>query len=75
MDTVIREYLNQAKIGRKQSYKNLAKAALSVLLELFYLFGEYRGHIVLVGGWVPEFLFAQHERVNAQFRDATGMDE
>jgi hypothetical protein len=24
MDTVIREFLNQAKIGRKQSYKNLA---------------------------------------------------
>jgi len=24
MDTIIREYLNQAKVGRKQSYKNLA---------------------------------------------------
>jgi hypothetical protein len=24
MDTVIREYLNQTKIGRKQSFKNLA---------------------------------------------------
>ncbi len=39
----------------------LVKAAHSVLLELFHLFGEYREHIVLVGGWVPEFLFAQHD--------------
>ena len=39
----------------------LVKAAHSVLLELFHLFGEYREHIVLVGGWVPEFLFSKHD--------------
>ena len=32
------------------------KAARSVLLELVRLLGEYRDHIVLVGGWVPEFI-------------------
>ncbi len=38
----------------------LVKAARSVLLELFHLLGEYREHVVLVGGWVPEFLFSKH---------------
>jgi hypothetical protein len=39
----------------------LVKAARSVLLELFHLLGEYREHVVLVGGWVPEFLFSKHD--------------
>jgi len=34
-------------------------AARSVLLELMLLLGEYRDHLVLVGGWVPEFLITQ----------------
>ena len=34
-------------------------AAKSVLLELMLLLGEYRDHLVLVGGWVPEFLITQ----------------
>lgn len=32
------------------------EAARSVLLEVVRLLGEYRDHIVLVGGWVPEFI-------------------
>ena len=32
------------------------RAAHSVLIELFHLLGEYREHIALVGGWVPELL-------------------
>ena len=39
----------------------LVKAARSVLLELFHLLGEYWEHIVLVGGWVPEFLFSKQD--------------
>lgn len=34
-------------------------AARAVLLELMLLLGEYRDHLVLVGGWVPEFLISQ----------------
>ena len=32
------------------------QAALSVLVELLTVLGDYRDHIVLVGGWVPYFL-------------------
>ncbi len=35
------------------------EAARSVLLELTHLLGEYREHIVLVGGWVPALLLPQ----------------
>jgi hypothetical protein len=31
-------------------------AARSVLLEVGYLLGEYRDHIAVVGGWVPELI-------------------
>lgn len=36
-------------------------AAKSVLLELTRLLGQYRDHIVLVGGWVPELLLPSAE--------------
>ena len=39
-----------------------AQAARSVLIELVHLLGEYRDHIVLVGGWVPELLLPETER-------------
>lgn len=41
--------------------EDLVKAARSVLLELVHLLGEYRDHIVLVGGWVPEILLGSEE--------------
>lgn len=44
-------------VTQRDYSKDLVKAAHSVLLELFHLLGEYREDIVLVGGWVPEFLF------------------
>lgn len=44
-------------VTQKDYSEELVKAAHSVLLELFHLLGEYREDIVLVGGWVPEFLF------------------
>ena len=36
------------------------EAAKSVMLELTRLLGEYRDDIVVIGGWVPELLFAGH---------------
>jgi hypothetical protein len=38
------------------------EAAKSVLIELTHLLGEYRDNIVLIGGWVPEFLIPQKPR-------------
>jgi len=32
------------------------QAARSVLLELVRLLGEYRDHVVVVGGWVPQLI-------------------
>ena len=32
------------------------EAARSVLIELVHLLGEYKDHIVLIGGWIPEVL-------------------
>jgi len=43
-------------VTRKDYNKLTVEAAKSVLLELVHLLGEYRDHIVLVGGWVPEFI-------------------
>lgn len=41
----------------KSDYKQReVNACRSVMLELMHLLGEYREHIVLVGGWVPLFL-------------------
>lgn len=42
----------------RTDYNDIAvQAARSVLLELAHLLGEYRDDMVLVGGWVPEFIF------------------
>ena len=48
-------------VTQRDYSSELVKAARSVLIELFHLLGQYRDHIVLVGGWVPEFLFPEHE--------------
>ena len=45
-------------MATRTDYNEIAvKAARSVLLELAHLLGEYREDMVLVGGWVPEFIF------------------
>ena len=42
----------------RTDYNDIAvQATRSVLLELVHLLGEYREDMVLVGGWVPEFIF------------------
>lgn len=38
------------------------EAARSVVVELVHLLGESRDHIVLVGGWVPEFICPNPQR-------------
>jgi len=42
----------------RTDYNELAvKAAYSVLIEIVRILGEYKDNIVLIGGWVPQFLF------------------
>ena len=42
----------------KTDYNQIAvKAAYSVLLEISRILGHYRHNMVLIGGWVPQFLF------------------
>ncbi len=44
----------------RTDYNQIAvKAAYSVLIEVVRILGEYRENIVLIGGWVPQFLFQQ----------------
>lgn len=43
-------------VTRRDYTRDAVKAARSVLVEVLHLLGEYRDSIVLVGGWVPEFL-------------------
>lgn len=44
----------------RTDYNQIAvKAAYSVLIEVVRILGEYRKDIVLIGGWVPQFLFQQ----------------
>jgi tRNA nucleotidyltransferase/poly(A) polymerase len=44
-------------VSKKDYSAEAVRAAHSVLIELIRLLGEYRDHIVLVGGWVPDLLF------------------
>jgi hypothetical protein len=41
---------------RDEYPEDAVQACLSVLLELFTYLKPYRGHIILIGGWVPFFL-------------------
>ena len=45
------------------------EAARSVLVELIHVLGEYRDEIVLVGGWVPEFICPNPERAHVGSMD------
>jgi len=49
-------------VTRRDYTAEAVKAAKSVLIELMHLLGEYRDNIVLIGGWVPEFLIPQETR-------------
>lgn len=41
------------------------RACEAVLIEVTHLLGEFRDHVVLVGGWVPGLLFAQADEQHA----------
>ncbi len=43
-------------VTKKDYTAEAVEAARSVLIELIHLLGEYRDHIVVVGGWVPDLL-------------------
>lgn len=49
-------------VSRRDYTAQAVEAAKSVLIELTHLLGEYRDHIVLIGGWVPELLIPQEPR-------------
>lgn len=45
----------------KESYgQDAVSAAKSVLIEVCHILGEYKESIVLVGGWVPQFIIPQN---------------
>jgi hypothetical protein len=46
-------------VTRRDYTAEAVTAARSVLIELVHLLGQYREHIVLIGGWVPELLLSE----------------
>jgi hypothetical protein len=51
-------------VTRKDYSAEAVHAAKSVLIELTHLLGEYREDIVLIGGWVPELIIPQGQRLH-----------
>jgi len=49
-------------VTRRDYDNEHVEAARSVLIELIHLLGEYREHIVVVGGWTPRFICPQTEK-------------
>jgi len=47
-------------VTRDDYTKSAVDACLSVMVEIMTVLGEFRDHIVLVGGWVPYFLLPDH---------------
>lgn len=46
-------------VGKRTDYSDLAtEAARMVMLEMVRILGEYKDAMAIVGGWVPELLFA-----------------
>ncbi len=48
-------------VTKKDYTAEAVEAARSVLIELIHLLGEYRDHIVIVGGWVPDLLLGNEK--------------
>lgn len=49
---------------RKDYSAEAVQAAKSVLIELSHLLGEYKEDIVLIGGWVPELIIPQNQKIH-----------
>src|SRR3989304_3292285 len=46
-------------VTRRDYTAEAAEACKAVLIELVHLMGEFRDHMVVVGGWVPALLFPE----------------
>jgi hypothetical protein len=51
-------------VTRKDYNQIAVNAAYSVLIEVVRILGEYRDNIVLIGGWVPQFLFQDENEMH-----------
>lgn len=49
-------------VKRSDYAPEAVEACLSVMVEIVTLLGEFRDNVVLIGGWVPYFLFPEHKR-------------
>ncbi len=50
--------------ARSEYVEQAVSAARSVMLELHRILGQYRGNVVVIGGWVPELLHP-HDHVGS----------
>ena len=55
-------------VTRSDYQKDAVNACLSVMIEVMTILGEFRDHIVLIGGWVPFFLLKEKE-ITQQLKD------
>lgn len=63
-------------MGTKSEYcSREVEAAKSVLVELMQILGEYREQMVLIGGWVPYFLFGSTHIGSTDIDIALNKDE
>lgn len=63
-------------MGTKSEYRSReVEAAKSVLVELMQILGEYREQMVLIGGWVPYFLFGSTHVGSTDIDIALNKDE
>ena len=46
-------------VTQKDYNADMVRAARSVLIELVHLLGEYREHLVVIGGWTPRIAFSR----------------
>ncbi len=53
-------------VSKSQYGEREVKACKSVLLELVHLFGEIKDEMVIIGGWVPTFLFPRPDEPQAK---------
>lgn len=56
-------------VTRRDYTAEAAEACKAVLIELIHLMGEFRDHMVVVGGWVPALLFPEVQEPHASTLD------
>ncbi len=53
-------------VSKSQYGDKEVRACKAVLLELVHLLGEIKDEMVIIGGWVPTFLFPQPDEPQAK---------